>query len=114
MSLADELKKRPVKVDRVTIDGIEFVVTGKSKTDRAALMAANRRKNGTLDGDKFDSHALASCVAMADGSVLTASEWEGISSHITGPLMAVVMSVCGFDKDDIQRRDPNDSDSTEN
>lgn len=112
MSLADDLKKKPCKVDRVTIDGFEFVVTGKSKTERAALMAAHRRKNGTLDGDKFDSAALAGCVSMSDGSTLKASEWEEIASHISGPLMAVVMNVCGFDKDDIQR-DPKDSGSTE-
>ena len=111
MSLAEELKKRSVKVDRVTIDGFEFVVTGLSRADRSALMAKHRRKDGTLDGNKFDSHALSERVAMADGSVLTPAEWDATPAHISGPLMAVVMNVCGFDKDDIQR-DPKDSDST--
>ena len=113
MSLSDILKKKTVKVERVTIDEVEFVVTGKTKSERAALMASNRRKNGTLDGDKFDSQALADCVTLAeDGTRSPASDWDIASSHITGPLTAVVMSVCGFDKDDIQR-DPKDSDSTE-
>ena len=111
MSMADELKKRAVKVDNVTIDGLEFVVTGLSRADRSALMAKHRNKDGTLNGSKFDSHALSERVAMKDGSTLTAAEWDATPAHISGPLMAVVMNVCGFDKDDIQR-DPKDSDST--
>jgi hypothetical protein len=113
MSLAEQLKKKPCKVERVTIDGILFVVTGKTKTERSELAAKARTKSGAFVGDKFDNLALESCVEMEDGSKLTADEWGGIAAHITGPLMSVVLEVCGFDKDDIQR-DPKDSDSTAN
>lgn len=111
MTLAEQLKKKPCKVERVTIDGMLFVVTGKTKTERSEMAAKCRTKNGTFQGDKFDNMALELCVAMEDGSTLTADEWGGIPAHITGPLMSVVLEVCGFDKDDVQR-DPKDSDST--
>jgi hypothetical protein len=111
MSLAEQLKKKAVATSNVKVDGMEFVVTGKSKADRSKLMATHRKKDGKLDGDKFDSAALESCVSMADGSTLTASEWDGIPSHITGPLMSEVMKVCGFDNDDIERS-PKACDST--
>ncbi len=112
MSLAEQVKKRPIKIETVTIDDMVFTVTGKSKTERAELTAKARTKAGAFMGDKFDSLALEACVSMADGSTLTAAEWDGVSSHITGPLMSVVLNVCGFDKDDIQRS-PKDSGSTE-
>ena len=113
MTLAEQLIKKPSKVDTVTIDDMVFIVTGKSKTERAELTAKARTKTGTFVGDKFDSLALEACVTMADGSKLTAAQWDGVSAHITGPLMSVVLNVCGFDKDDIQRS-PKDSDSTAN
>ncbi len=112
MTLAEQLKKKPVAKSNVKLDGFEFVVTGKSKADRAKLMADHRKKDGKLDGDKFDSAALAACVSMTDGSSLSASDWDGVASHITGPLMTEVMKVCGFDNDDIERS-PKVCDSTE-
>jgi hypothetical protein len=58
---------------------------------------------------------LEACVADAeDGSKLTAAEWSEAPSHITGPIMSIVMSVCGMDKDDLKRDDPKASSSTEN
>jgi hypothetical protein len=111
MSMAEQLKKRPPKVDKVTIDGFEFVITGLSRSDRSAFTAKCRKKDGSLDGDKFDMNLLSERVTLVDGSTLTPEEWSGTDSHISGPLQSVVLNVCGFDKDDIQR-DPKDSDST--
>ena len=110
-TLADKLKKRPPKIETVTIDEFKFVVTGLSRADRSAFTARFRKKDGSLDGDKFDMNLLSERVVLEDGSTLTPDEWSGTDSHISGPLQSVVLSVCGFDKDDIQR-DPKDSDST--
>lgn len=112
MTLAEQLLKKPCKVETVTIDGMTFIVTGKSKTERSEMAAKARTKTGAFVGDKFDAIALESCVKLSDESTLTATQWESVSAHITGPLMSVVLNVCGFDKDDIQRS-PKDSDSTE-
>lgn len=112
MTLAEQLKKRSVLSSKIRVDGLDFIVTGKSKADRAKLMADNRKKDGKLDGDKFDSAALTACVSMSDGSTLSASEWDGVPAHITGALMAEVMRVCGFDNDDVERS-PKVLDSTE-
>lgn len=113
MSLSEKLKKKACKSERVTVDGDVFVVTGKSLNDTAAIMAKARKANGTLNGDKLDRLLLEACVTDPDdGSNMPADEWGGVSRHITGPLMATIMSVCGMDKDDFQR-DPKDSDSTE-
>lgn len=113
MSLSEKLKKIPCKSERVTIDDAVFVVTGKSLNDTAAIMAKARKANGTLNGDKLDRLLLEACVTDPDdGSTMPEKEWGGISRHVTGPLMATIMSVCGMDKDDFQR-DPKDSGLTE-
>lgn len=113
MSLSEKLKKKACKSERVTIDGDCFIVTGKSLNDTSAIMAKARKANGTLNADKLDRLLLEACVSDPDdGSSMPADEWGGVSRHITGPLMATIMSVCGMDKDDFQR-DPKDSGSTE-
>lgn len=116
MSLAEELLKIPVSSEEVTVSGKVFVVTGKSLGDKAALLASCRKKDGTLNGDLFDRTLLAECVTMkADGSTLDGESWAKVGSHITSPLLASVISLLGFDEDDIKRvrRDPKDSDSTQ-
>lgn len=114
MSLAERLKKKPVKVENVTVDGDRYVVTGKSKLDKGKIYASCRRKDGTLDLDKLESALLAACVTDEENSSAPVDVWESASSHITGPLVAAVLSVCGMDKDDLKRDDPKDSGSTEN
>ena len=113
MNLSERLKKKTCKVESVVVDGDRYLVTGKSKLDRAKLYAAARKKDGLLDVDKLETSMLVACVSGEDGSTATADEWNGAPSHITGPLLTAVMSVCGMDKDDLQR-DPKDSGSTEN
>ncbi len=116
MSLAEELLKIPVASEEVTVSGRQFVVTGKSLGDKASLLASCRKKDGSLNGDLFDRTLLAECVTMkVDGSTLTVDEWKNVPSHITSPLLASVISLLGFDEDDIKRvrRDPKDSDSTQ-
>jgi hypothetical protein len=116
MSLAEELLKIPVLSEEVTVSGREFVVTGKSLGDKAALLASCRRKDGTLNGDLFDQTLLAECVKLkADNSTLTGEQWAKVGSNITSPLIASVISLLGFDEDDIKRvrRDPKGSDSTQ-
>lgn len=113
MSLSEKLLKRKCPSERVTIDGIEFIVTGKSLNDTAALNAKCRSSKGVLDGDKLDRELLAACVADADGvSDMTPQQWGEVPRSITGPLMTVVLNLCGLDRDDV-KRSPKDSDSTE-
>jgi hypothetical protein len=116
MSLAEELLKIAVPSESVTVQGREFIVTGKSLNDKAALLASCRRKDGTLNGDKFDRAVLTECVVVAaDKSTLTPEQWGSVSSHITAPLVSSAISILGFDEDDIQRvrQDPKSSGSTE-
>ena len=112
MSLADDLKKAPVKAEVDTVGTRRFNVKGLSLNGGAALMASCRRKNGMSDGDKFDRKLLEACVECEDGSTLTADEWGEVARCFTGPLVSVAMSCCGMDRDDFQR-DPKDSDSIE-
>lgn len=113
MSLSEKLLKKKCPVEKVTVDGIDFLVTGKSLNDTAALTAKCRSAKGVLDGDKLDRELLAACVSDADGvSDMTPQQWGEVPRAITGPLMTVILSLCGLDKDDI-KRSPKDSDSTE-
>jgi len=112
MSLSEKLKKKSVKSESVIVDGDTYVVTGKSRRDRAVLMQRSRKKDGALNTDKLESLMLEACVADADGSTATAADWDAAPSHITGPLISKIMSVCGMDKDDFEA-DPKDCDSTE-
>lgn len=114
MSLAERLKKKAIKVERVTVDDDVYVVTGKSKLELGKIRANARRKDGSLNTDKLEAELLVCCVTDEGGSGASASEWENASAHITGPLVAAVISVCGMDKDDLKREDPKDSGSTEN
>jgi hypothetical protein len=116
MSLIEELLKIPVVVEEVTVCGREFVVTGKSQADKAKIAASSRRKDGFLDGDLFDTTLLSECVTIkGESAKLSPEQWGNVPSHITSPLMASVVAILGFDKDDIKRvrRDPKDSDSTQ-
>ena len=116
MSLAEDLLKIPIVSEEVTSRGREYIITGKSLGDKAALMAKCRKKDGTLNGDLFDRTLLAECVAVkADGSTLTIDQWAKVDSYITSPLVASVINLLAFDEDDIKRvrRDPKDSDSTQ-
>jgi hypothetical protein len=113
MSLSDRLKKKAVKVETVVVDGDKYVVTGKSKRDRSALMARCRNKrDGSLNGDKLEGLMLEACVADEEGSTATAADWDATPSHITGPLVKAIMSVCGLDDEDLGS-DPKDCDSIE-
>ena len=116
MSLAEGLLKIPVPSEEVTVQGMVFVVSGKSLGDKANLLAKCRRKDGSLNGDMFDRTLLAECVTMKeDKSTLTTEQWKEVSSHITSALLSTVIRLLGFDEDDIKRvrRDPKDSDSTQ-
>jgi|GEM_PF-2792545 len=114
MSLSEKLRKKKVPQEIVTIDGERYSVRGLSLNDTASVLAKCRKgKDQKLDGDKFDRTLLASCVCDPDdASTATADEWGEAPRSVTGPLMGVVMNLCGLDKDDVQR-DPKDSDSTE-
>mgnify|MGYP000971197734 CR=1 FL=1 len=113
MSLKAKLQKRKCPSEQVTIAGEKFTVTGKSLNDVSAVMAKCRNAKGTLNGDKLDRELLSSCVADEDGTTdMTPDDWGGVPRQITGPLMKVILSLCGLDSEDIQR-DPKDSDSTQ-
>lgn len=113
MSLSERLRKKPIKVERVTVDGDVYVVTGKSKLDRSKIYAKARRKDGTVDTDKLETEFLVECVTDIEGNAATADDWNIAPSHVTGPLVSAVMGVCGLDRDDLKREDPKDSGSTE-
>tara|TARA_R110000868_G_scaffold260927_1_gene519049 strand:+ start:5999 stop:6343 length:345 start_codon:yes stop_codon:yes gene_type:complete len=113
MSLSERLKKKSVKFERVTVDGDVYIVTGKSKLELGKIRANARRKDGSLNTDKLEAELLVSCVTDEGGTSATANEWEHASSHVTGPLVTAVISVCGMDRDDLKRDDPKDSDSIE-
>jgi len=113
MTLAEKIKKRGVKVETIEIDGLRFKVTGKTKRERGELFARGRNSK-TTDWETVENVMLEACVSDADdGSTMTAAEWAEAPSHISGPALSVVMSVCGMDKDDLKRDDPKDSGSIE-
>lgn len=113
MSLKEKLKLKKCPVERVTIDGETYIVTGLSLNATAKLTASCRNAStGKLNGDKLDRTLLEACVSDPDdGSTMTADEWGEVPRSITGPLVSVILNLCGLDKDDIQR-DPKDSGST--
>ncbi len=113
MSLKAKLQKRKCPSELVRVADCEFTVTGKSLNDVAAMFAKCRNAKGTINGDKLDRELLAACVADADGtSDMTAEDWGNVPRQITGPLVKVIINLCGIDTDDIQR-DPKDLDSTQ-
>lgn len=111
--LREKLKLKKCPVERVTIDGEVYIVTGLSLNATAKLTANCRSAStGKLNGDKLDRVLLEACVTdPEDGSALTADEWGDVPRSITGPLVSVILNLCGLDKEDIQR-DPKDSGST--
>lgn len=112
MSLAEALRAKQCRSERIEVDGIAFLVNGKTKRERGALFARARDKNGNINSEKLESILLEACVCDAnDRSTVPANEWESVPSHITAPLIAEIMRVCGLDKEDLQK-DPKDSDST--
>ena len=112
MSLRDKVLAKPVAEDTVEIDGDSFLIVGKRKRERAAIFAKARRKDQSLDFERLEDVLLAECVCdpATKTPLLSAAEWSGVDSSLTGPLMSVVMQVCGMDKTDIS---PKGSDSTE-
>lgn len=113
MSLSEKLLKRECPKETVTVDGLDFIVRGLSLNDTAALMAKCRSAKGVLDGDKIDRELLAACVSDVDGSNdMTSKQWGEVPRAITGPLLSVVLNLCGLDKEDV-KRSPKDSGSTE-
>lgn len=111
--LREKLKLKKCPSRRVTVEGETFVVTGLSLAAVGRLTASCRNSVGKLNGERLDAVLLAACVSDPDdGSTMTAEEWPEIPRAITGPLMSVVMKLCGLDKDDVQLG-PNDSGSTE-
>lgn len=113
MSLSEKLLKKKCPSERVTVDGMEFIVTGKSLNDTAAITAKCRNAKGVLNGDMMDRELLAACVTDSDGvSDMTPAQWGQVPRAVTGPLMTVVLNLCGLDREDV-KRSPKDSDSTE-
>jgi len=110
-SLSERLRAKKAKVEPIEIDGETYIVTSKSKGERGRLFATARRKDGTLNNERLESILLAACVTDETGAAATMEDWDATQSYITGPLMTKIMSLNGFDKDDV--KDPKDSDSTE-
>jgi hypothetical protein len=114
MSLLAKLKEKQVRTETIEVDGDKFELRGLSKLERSKVFASARNsKSGKMDNDKLESLLLSACVFEPGGGAVTSDwkEWSGLPSHITGPLVAGVMRVCGLDQQDLG--DPKDSDSTE-
>lgn len=112
MPLSEKIKKKACPSEIVTVLGDTYLVTGKSLNDAAAITAKARQKDGKLNGEKLDRMLLEACVSdPEDKSTMTADEWGQAPRAITGPLMTVIMSLCGFDREDLERS-PKDSSST--
>lgn len=116
MSLKDKVLAKKPRTETVTVDGDDYLIVGKSKRDRGALIAKGRKRDGTVDGDRLENILLTACVCDPETKepLFTDAEvksWEGIDAAVTGPLFSHVMRVCGMDKQDLG---PKDCDSTEN
>lgn len=115
MSLAERLRKKAVLVESIVVDGDKYLVTGKSKRDRSALMAKCRsKKTGVTDFDRLEVMLLEACVSDENGNKASSADWDATPAHITGPLIDKIRRVCGMDRDDLEETDPKDLDSTEN
>lgn len=109
MTLSERLKLKQCKNESVTVDGDVYVVRGMSKRERGKLFAQARKKDGTINTDLLEAILLEYCVSDDTGSKATRMEWDVVPSHITGPLVAKIMEVCGLDKDDLEK-DEDDAD----
>lgn len=108
MSLTEKIKARATRSEIVEVQGVKFKVSGLTLRERSEIFADCRKRK--LD---FDPAFLARCVRDAeDDSAATYEDWKEASADVAGPLMTLVMSVCGMDKDDL-KRDPKDSSTTE-
>ena len=111
MSLSERLKKKCVRARSVVIDGDVYNVKGLSKRARGELFAKARRKDLSLNTDVLESLLLSACVSDEAEDYASKADWDDAPSDITGPLVKVIMQVCGMDSEDLA--DPKDSDATQ-
>ena len=104
MGLQEKLRAKSVRSETVIVDGDTYVVTGKTKRAKGELFAKAGRKDGSINTSRLESILLEACVADANGDTCSADVWESVPSHITSPLVTVIMTVCGLDKDDIKKK----------
>lgn len=113
MSLKDRVLAKKPKTETVTVDGDDFLIVGKSKRDRGALFAKARKRDGQIDGDRLESVMLTACVCDPETKEPLFDDfkaWDLVDSGVVGPLLSHVMRICGMDKQDL---DPKGCDSTE-
>lgn len=108
MSLAEKIKRKERRSEVVEVQGVKFRITGKGTLGKSEVFA-NIRKHKL----NIDCAFLAAYVTDAEtGEPCTYEDWCNADEDISGPLVSVVMSVAGLDKDDL-KRDPNASSTTE-
>jgi len=109
--LKEKVLAKKVKTETIEVDDCCFLVVGMPRKERSDYQAAARKKDGKIDGEKLESDLLAACVREPGNNepVMSASEWDEVSSHITAKLVQSVMRCCGFDNEDMGKK----SDSTE-
>lgn len=115
-SLRERLKAKTIASESVIVDGDSYQVRGLTKLARGKLFAKSRKKDGSVNTDMLEGLLLTACVCDPETQQplfqeSEIREWDSVPSHVTGPLVAAVMQVCGLDKQDLS--DPKDSDSTE-
>lgn len=109
MSLAEKIKRKERRSEVVEVQGVKFRITGKGTLGKSEVFADIRKRKLNMD-----AAFLAAYVTEAEtGEAASYEDWCNSDEDISGPLVAVVMSVAGLDKDDL-KRDPNDSSTTEN
>ncbi len=100
------------KTETIVLDGDKYVVKGTRKTRRAELLEQSRGKNEKANYDKFENLLLEECVEDEAGNfILSADEWGQAPSHITGPLVSVIMRVNGMDKQDLGKEQSDTSET---
>jgi hypothetical protein len=112
MSLREKLLAAQPKTETFVIDGDKYVVSGCRKTRRAELLEQSRGKNEKANYDKFENLLLEECVTDEGVNfLLSADEWGNAPSHISGPLVSVIMRVNGMDKQDLGKEQSDTSET---
>lgn len=110
MASMEMIKRKERRSEVVEVAGSRFRVTGKGWSARGEVMADIRRKKLS----NWDAAFLATYVSDAEtGESWSYEQWCDADEDIAGPLMSVVLSVSGMDKEDL-KRDPKGSSTTEN
>lgn len=106
MGLAERILSKKPKEMTVSVDGLDFIVRGLTKTQRSGLMASAPKKGRAVDNDQLEELFLSTCVIdpATNSPVIPVEQhrnWGQVPAEITGALFAVVMQLNGLDNEDV-------------